>query len=228
MGVLELVGHVLDALEALPRRLGRGVLGEHQVGQAFEHLRDRVREVLQVLALDGQRLRAKRLFAVAQVLETVGLDLNDFLEVFLRERDVVVGVVVRRVGVLVGARFLKDIGVHIGRVFFRTPEHHVLEEMREAGLARFDFIARTGLDRDLDRDDVGEVRRYDDDAQAVLQVANEVRHVEDLGGFLSRLGLRGVRGRAAGDEEGCGRQGGNQLVHLSSMGFTAPGRVILI
>ena len=52
---------------------------------------NRVREVLQVFALDGERLGAEHVLAVAQVLEAVGLDLDDFLEVFLRERDVVVG-----------------------------------------------------------------------------------------------------------------------------------------
>jgi hypothetical protein len=64
----------------------------------------------------------------------------------------------------------------------------MLEEMGEAGLARLDFVTRTCLYRDLDSNDVGIVRRDDDDAQAVIEVALEVRYVEYLAGFSRCLG----------------------------------------
>ena len=79
----------------------------------------------------------------------------------------VVGVVVRRVGVLPRADLGQDLLVLFGRPGLRAPKHHVLEEVREPGLARLDLVARSRLHGDLERDDVGEAGRHDDDLQAV-------------------------------------------------------------
>ena len=50
-----------------------------------------------------------------------------------------------------------------------TDFYDVLEEMGETGPARLDLVARSGLHRDLKRNDIGKAGAYDDDLQAVGQ-----------------------------------------------------------
>ncbi|MCB1636345.1 MAG: hypothetical protein KDI51_17290 [Xanthomonadales bacterium] len=71
----------------------------------------------------------------------------------------------------------------------------MLEEVRKSGLARFDLIARTGTDRDLQRHQVGMVGWDDVDLQPVGQLALHIGQVEHaaLGGQQ--------RGRAGGDDQ---------------------------
>jgi hypothetical protein len=64
----------------------------------------------------------------------------------------------------------------------------VLEEVREAGLARLHFVARTGLHRDLDRHDVGEAGLHDYDLQAIGERALGVRERHDIAGGSSAGG----------------------------------------
>ena len=193
-----LVGHVLDVLEEAHRRVLVGVDVERPVARDLVELRNRVRVVLVVLAEDGARLGLELGLAVLEVLEAVGLDFEHRLEVFLRERRVVVRVVVRRVRVLAGARARHDRLVLRRRVRLRPAEHHVLEEVGETGLAGLDLVPRARLHRDLDRDDVREAGRHDDHLQAVRE--GRLRRVEgqDVGG-----GFRGSGGgeRREGEED---------------------------
>ena len=79
----------------------------------------------------------------------------------------VVRQVIGGVCVLPRAGFRDDRRVLIVRILRRAAEHHVLEEVREAALARLDLVARAGLHRDLQRDDVRESRRDHDHLEAV-------------------------------------------------------------
>ena len=137
----ELVGHVLDVAEEAHRRVLVGVRREGGLAHRLEQLRHRLRAVLVVLAEDGARLRLERRLGVIEVLEAVRLDLEDLLEVLLGERHVVVRVVVGRVGVLPRAGLRQDRLVGVGRVRLRPAEHHVLEEVGEARLARLHLVA---------------------------------------------------------------------------------------
>jgi hypothetical protein len=149
--VLALVRHVLDVGEEAHARVLVRVHRVGQVGQALRGLDQRVREVLEVLALDRERLGAELGIAVLEVLEPVRLEREHLVQVRRGEIRVVVRVVVRGVGVLVGARGLDARVVLLGRVLLGAAEHHVLEEVREAGLAGLHLVARARLDRDLQR-----------------------------------------------------------------------------
>ena len=118
-----------------------GVHRVHQVTEALEHLRNRIREVLQVFAFYCERLGAEIFFAVAQVLKAIRLEFDYFLEVVLRKRDVIVRIVVRCVSILIRAGLLEDVVVYVGGILLRATEHHVLKEVRKSGLASFDLIA---------------------------------------------------------------------------------------
>ena len=145
----------------------------------------------------------KRLDRVVEVLEAVGLDLQDRLEVLAGESHVVVGEVVAGEGVLARAGLRQDRLVGLRRVGLRAAEHHVLEEVREARLARLDLVARAGLDRDLQRHDVGEAGRDHDHAQAVRQGA--------LGGLERKDAAERARGLGGGGhgQQGSGEEGGD-------------------
>ena len=169
MRIVELVGHVLDVFQESHRRMPVGMGREGMVVLDFLDLDLRVGAVLVVLPEDRPRLGLERHRVVSEVLEPVGLHPEHQFEIFLGERRVVVGVVIRRVGVLPRADFGQNLLILLGRIELRAAEHHVLEQMREPGLAGFDFISRTGLHRDLKRDDVGKAGRHDDDLQAVRE-----------------------------------------------------------
>ncbi len=188
-----LVGHVLDVLEEAHRRVLVRVDLEGLVARDLVDLLDRVRAVLVVLAENGARLGLERRLVVREVLEPVGLDLQHRLEVFLRERRVVVRVVVRRVGVLLGARARHDRLVLLRRVLLRPAKHHVLEEVGEAGLAGLDLVPRARLHGDLERDDVRKSRGHDDHLQPVRK--SRLRGLE-----RQEIGFRLLGARAGGHE----------------------------
>jgi len=155
-----------------------------------------------VLAQHRARLGLERGFAVFQVLEAVGLDLQHGLQVLPGEGGVVIGEVVAGVGVLARAGLGDDVLVLLRRVGAGAAEHHVLEEVGEARLARLDLVARTGLYRDRQRHQVREAGRHDDDLQAVGQ--------QLLGGLEGQHVRPGGRsGCGCGGRSGRGRDGGN-------------------
>ena len=78
-------------------------------------------------------------------------------------------------------------GTCSGGVVRRAAEHQVLEEVREAGLAGLDLVARAGLDRNLDADEVRKSRRHDDDLEAVRRACVSVA----LNGSTSDAAPRG-------------------------------------
>ena len=69
---------------------------------------------------------------------------------------------------------------YFGRELLRAAEHQVFEQVREAGVSRFHLVARAGLHHDVQRHDIGEVRRDRDQAQAVRQILLRVGIGEDL------------------------------------------------
>ena len=48
--------------------------------------------------------------------------------------------------------------IFLGRILRRAAKHQVFEQVREAGLARLHFIARTGSDHDEKRNDIRDSR----------------------------------------------------------------------
>ena len=78
-----------------------------------------------------------------------------------------------------------------GGYVLRAPEHHVLEEVGEARLAGLDLVARAGLHRDLERHEVREAGRHDDDLQAVGQSFLDGVKRQDVArpGAFSRAGF---------------------------------------
>ncbi len=145
------------------------MLSECVVALNLDQFADRVRAVLVVLAQNRARLGLEVLDGVLEVLKTVRLDLENLLEIGLRERGVVVRVVVGGVGVLPRARLGENRFVLGRRVLLGAAEHHVLEEVSKAGLARLDLVPRPGLHRNLKRDDVRKSCRDDDDLEAVVE-----------------------------------------------------------
>jgi hypothetical protein len=67
-------------------------------------------------------------------------------------------------------------------------EHHVFEEMSEAGLAGLNLVPRSGLDRDLQGYQVREAGWHDDHAQPVRK--RDLRRLErqDVGVTLTGMG----------------------------------------
>ena len=184
----------------------------HRIGQAGQHfqaLEHRVGVVLQVLALDRQGLGTELLLGIGQVLEAVGLDLDDLFQVFGGKGDVVVGQVGRGIGVLVAAGLLHHRLVGLGRKLGGAAEHHVFKEVGEAGLAVLDLVARAGLHRNVQRHHAGAVGGHHDHAQAVVQGLHLVGLGEDpvIGGG-SRLRQDGRR-----DQGGRGQAGGTGQLH---------------
>jgi hypothetical protein len=198
--VLELVGHVLDVLEEAHRRVPVGVRLEGVLALHLDQLLDRVRAVLVVLAEHRARLGLEGLERVVEVLEAVGLDLQDRLEVLPGEGGVVVREVVAREGVLARARLRHDRLVRFGRVRLRAAEHHVLEEVREARLAGLHLVARAGHHRDLQRHDVREAGRHHDHLEAVRERALAGVERQDARSRGLRLGGRG-HGRKRHEQE---------------------------
>jgi hypothetical protein len=93
--------------------------------------------------------------------------------------------------------------------FSVPPEHHVLEEMGETRLAGLDFVARSRLDVDVERDQVRERGGDDDDFQPVRKRLLDSVERKDVGaGILAhRFGLRrDARERYEREQQGKGAE----------------------
>ncbi len=101
--------------------------------------------------------------------KAVRFDLQDRLEVLLREGRVIVSEIVGGIRVLPRAGLGDDLGVFFRRISRSPAKHHVLEEVGKAGLARFELVARSGLYWNLHRDDVRKPGSHRDHLQPVGQ-----------------------------------------------------------
>jgi hypothetical protein len=131
--------------------------------QPLEHPADRIRRVHVILAQYRPRFGLEILDGVLQVDETVRFDFDDLLECIRCDHDVVCGPVVRGERIMVGSEPFEHLVVCVGRVLFRSSEHHVLEEMGEAAQSLFHFIPRSGADNRVVCDNARAVERYRDD-----------------------------------------------------------------
>ncbi len=138
-----------------------------------------LRARLAILAVDGAGLGLERGFGVRQALKPIALELHDLLEILGRHRQVIGRVVVGRIGVRVGADRRDDAAVDVGRETLRAAEHHVLEEVREAGAAGLVLVARARAhDRPVRHEAVAR-HRHDDDVEAVRQRPSRRREGDD-------------------------------------------------
>jgi hypothetical protein len=162
----------------------------------LDQLLHRIGAVLVVFPEHGAGLRAEGRLGVLEILEAVRLDAQDGLEVFLGEGRVVVCVVVGGVRVLSSSGASQDRLVLLRRVALRPAEHHVLEEVRKARLARLDLIARASLNGDLQRDEVGEASRDDDHLEAVGERPLHCLEWQDVATGRHRRAARRMRPHA--------------------------------
>jgi hypothetical protein len=172
--VIVLVGHVLNVAEIAHRRMRVGVLFEGRLAQDFMDLEERVGAVLVVFAEHGERLCLVLLGRVLETLKAVGLGAHDRFEVFLREGGVIDGPVVRGVSVGFRSGALENLLALFGREILAAAEHHVLEEVCEAALARLNLVARAGRDDDVERDEIRVIGRDGDEPEPVRQVVNRI------------------------------------------------------
>ena len=166
-GILELVGHVFDVADETHGGVFIRVRGEGMLALNLQQFVDRIGAVLVVLTQDSACFGLEGSFRIREVLEAIGFNLEHRLQIFLGERDVIVGVVVSRIRVLAGSCLGQDLLILFGRIGLGSPKHHVLEEVSKSGLARLHFIARTGLNRNLNGSDVWETGGDDDDFQTI-------------------------------------------------------------
>ena len=149
-----------------------------------------------LLVLDNAALQIERLLGdrSEQVPHAVGLEEHGAVERAGRHRLEIVGAVepgrsvpVRRADILEPAE------EHAGRVF-RTIEHQMLEQMREAGLA-LGLVLRPDVIPHRHRDDRRLVVLVDDHRQPVLELEHLVGDVDLLDQRRQRRGRRFGRGR---------------------------------
>ncbi len=164
-----LVRHVLDVFDEPHRRVFVGVGLIEAIALNLEQLLERVGAVLVVFAENGARLGLEIGFRIRQMLEHVGVERDDGFQILLGEGGVVVRGIVAGARVVARARLGHDLAESGGRIVRRAAKHQVLEEVREAGFPRFHLVARAGLDRNLNADQVRKSGRHDDHLQAVGQ-----------------------------------------------------------
>ena len=92
----------------------------------------------------------------------------------------------RRARVVTRARFAHDLAVPLGRRIRRPAEHQVLEEVREARLARLDLVARPDLHGDPDAYQIRKSGRDDNHLQTVGQRGFGGRKRENVAGRRAR------------------------------------------
>src|SRR5580698_3649218 len=122
------------------------------------------------------------------MLKPVGLHRKNARQIFFREssmkgRQVVAGICI---GGCTGV--LQFVLIALRGEFRRAAKHQVLEEMREAALARLDLIAGTCSDDDKERNDIRIISRNRDQPKAVGQIVLDVWIREDFVGSEERSG----------------------------------------
>src|SRR3984893_744297 len=161
--------HVLDVLQVADHRVPVGVPGEGGLHHLLVHLLAGVAGALHVLAEDRSGLGAGGGLVVGDVLEAIGLVLEDGGQRPGRSVEVVDGHVLagERVGVQPEARH--GLAVLLGGVLLGAAEHHVLEEEREYRAALLHFIAAAHAHQRVVGDQAGSVVLDEGDAQTVGQ-----------------------------------------------------------
>ena len=152
--------------------------------------------VLVVLAEHRAGLGLEAAHGVVEVLEAIGLDLEDRLEIVLGEDRVVVGVVVGGVRVLARAGLRERSPGILGRV---APSCRGTSCARRSGRSRtcrLDLVARAGLDGIWTETMLGKPVADDDDPQAVRERSLHGREGEDVARAPAGAARAGEVGRA--------------------------------
>jgi hypothetical protein len=117
---------------------------------------------------------------VGQIAHAVRLEPQRQLELIRRNRLEVVGPIeVGRAVQIAGARGFEHADVRVGRHVLRALEHHVLEQVREAGAAGV-FVGRSDVIPEVHRDEREPVVLGEDDSQPVgkgIHLVFEIRNV---------------------------------------------------
>ena len=166
---LVLLGHALDVLEKAHRGVAVGALAEGGLVQGLVEHEVRVGDVLVVLAEHRLGLGLEGGLRVLEVLEAIGLEGDDRRERLGRavgdeEREVVGGL-----GVAVHPGGLEHGPVLLARVSVGAAEHHVLEEVREAGAPVLDLVARAHAHQGVVGDEAPGASGQENDLEAVLE-----------------------------------------------------------
>ena len=214
--ILVLGRHRLDVLDQAHRGVTVGVDVVGRLAQGLVGDEEGARAVLAVFAIDRAGLGLEPLFVIVEVHEAIGLELDDGREVVAGDVELIDGHVGRGVGVGVGAQASHDFVVEVGGVLLGPAEHHVFEEVGEAGRALLVLVAGAGShDRAVGDQARGRGRDHDD-----LQPIGEGLLRPGVGEELDRPALLGgsalhelVLGDAPGPELGvqvAGRGWGRQ------------------
>ena len=194
--------HVLDVLRVADDGMRVRVPRERGLHQLLEHLLLGVAGALQVLAEDGAGLGAERGLVVIEVLEAIGLVLDDGRQRFRRTVEVVDGHVLagERVGVQAEAR--DRLVVLLRRMLLRSAEHHVLEEVRVSGPAFLHFVAAADAHQRVVGDQSRGLVGDEDDPQAIRERMHLHREGERLlGSGRGCCGGRDQRGQERNHHE---------------------------
>ena len=172
--------HRLDVLEESD---GRVLVRVDVIGGVLELLEESgewIDGALVVLAEDRPRFLLELFFRVFQVLESVGFDLHDLRKRSGAREDVVDGAIDAGVGVGVGAHGAKNLVVPVLGIRLRPAEHHVLEEVSEAGAALFDLVARAHAHHAVVGGKARAVEAHPDELQPIGEVLDVDRVGEDF------------------------------------------------
>ncbi len=140
--------------------------GVERAADRLGQVRDRLRLVAVVLAQHRALLERPVRLAQQQAAHPVGFEADRELGPVRRQHRVEVGVVLGGVGVDLGAQARRDVVEPAARDGARAAEHHVLQAVREAGLARR-LVERAEAVPDRGLHDRRRVVLDHDDAQAV-------------------------------------------------------------
>ena len=168
--VVVLLGHILHILEEAHRGVAVGMVLKSRGADDLVELAERIGAVLVIFAEHGQALGLEDLGRVLEMLEAVGFQHEDVFEVLFGDHRVVVGEIVAGAGVGGGAGLGQGLQVFRLRNLLGAAEHHVFEQVGEAGLTGLHFIARAGLHDDMDGDDVRVVGGDGHQAQAIREI----------------------------------------------------------
>jgi hypothetical protein len=147
-----------------------GVTPESSLAHFLVELPHGLGAVLVVFAEHRETLRLQRSRGIFQILEAVGLHHEHLLEIFFGERGVIGGEIVAGESVGRCAGVLQGLFILCLWNLLGATKHHVLEQVREAGFAGLDLIARTGLHHDIEGNDIRVVGRDGNQPQPVGKI----------------------------------------------------------
>ena len=148
-----------------------------EVQRLVHHAPHLVVDAQAALLHDDAALLLEVLLGDGEVRHPVALEVEHDGQRLAREVVQVRGVVARRVAVGGAAVPFDQVVEHPGPELLATVEHHVLEEMRDAGGAAH-LVARADVVEDVGRDDGRGVILVHDDAEPVRERARHHRQLE--------------------------------------------------